>query len=201
VDNAGGFTFYAEDIHTAALDRSDDQVNELIGQPQGTPLPAGKTKWQIVIEKLNEELEQIPIAYGPWTEGQDPATATIETSNFEVVEPATSNYLTAAPSSRAIDPGGVATYTISVGASSGFTISLVASSPSSSLALQLAPTSVISSGQATLTITDSHTDPALLPGLWYTVPITATDGVTQTTSVSLLVGGARLYLPLILKSY
>jgi hypothetical protein len=33
------------------------------------------------------------------------------------------------------------------------------------------------------------------------VPITATDGVTQMTSVSLLVGGARLYLPLILKSY
>ena len=44
---------------------------------------------QAVIEKLNEELEQIPFAYGPWTEGQDPATATITTSNFEVVAPAT----------------------------------------------------------------------------------------------------------------
>lgn len=83
VDNAGGFTFYAEDIHTAVLDLSDDQVNELIGQPPGTSLPAGKTRWQIVIEKLNEELEQIPIAYGP--EGQDPAEATITKSNFEVV--------------------------------------------------------------------------------------------------------------------
>ena len=199
VDNAGGFTFYAEDIYTAVLDRSDDQVNELIDQPQGTPLPAGKTKWQIVIEKLNEDLEQIPIACGP--ESQDPSKAEVTTSNFEVVEPATSNYLTAAPSSRAIDPGGVAAYTIGVGASSGFTISLVASSPSPSLTLQLVPTSVIPPGQATLTVTDSHTGPTLLPGLWYTVPITATDGVTQTTSVSLLVGGARLYLPLIMKSY
>ena len=89
VDNAGGFTFYAEDIHTAVLHLTDDQVNTLIGQSSGTPLPASKTKWQTVIEKLNEELEQIPFAYGPWTEGQDPATATITTSNFEVVEPAT----------------------------------------------------------------------------------------------------------------
>jgi hypothetical protein len=88
VDNAGGFTFYAEDIHTAVLHLSDDEVNALTGQPPGTPLPAGMTKWQVVIEKLAEELELIPIAYGPWEEGQDPATATIEISNFEVVEPA-----------------------------------------------------------------------------------------------------------------
>lgn len=88
VDNAGGFTFYAEDIHTAVLDLTDDQVNTLIGQPPGTPLPAGKTKWQMAIEKLNIELEQIPFAYGPWQEGQDPAEAEFETSNFEVVGPA-----------------------------------------------------------------------------------------------------------------
>jgi len=88
VDNAGGFVFYAEDIHTAVLHLSDDEVNALIGQPLGTPLPKGKTKWQIVIEKLNEELEQIPFAYGPWEDGQDPATAEIETANFEVIEPA-----------------------------------------------------------------------------------------------------------------
>ena len=87
VDNAGGFTFYAEDIHTADLHLTNDRVNALIGQPAGTPLPEGKTRWQIVIEKLNEELEWIPFAYGP--ESQDPAKAEIETSNFEVVEPAT----------------------------------------------------------------------------------------------------------------
>lgn len=88
-DNAGGFSFYLEDYHTANLRLTDDEVNALIGQPPGTPLPAGKTKWQIVVDKLGEQLELIPIAYGPWTEGQDPATATIDTPNFEVVELAT----------------------------------------------------------------------------------------------------------------
>jgi len=89
VDNAGGFTFYAEDIHTAVLNLSNDQVNGLIGQSPGTSLPAGKTRWQIVIEKLNEELAQIPFAYGPWEDGQNPAEATITSANFEVVKPAT----------------------------------------------------------------------------------------------------------------
>ena len=89
VDNAGGFSFSAEDIHTADLHLTDDEVNTLIGESQGTALPAGKTKWQMVIEKLNEELELIPFAYGPWSDGQDPAAAEITTANFEVVEPAT----------------------------------------------------------------------------------------------------------------
>ncbi|MDY7076664.1 MAG: hypothetical protein SXV54_07025 [Chloroflexota bacterium] len=204
VDNAGGFTFYAEDIHTADLDLTDAQVRALTGE---SSLPPGQTKWQIVIEKLNEELEQIPFAYGPWTEGQDPETAEIETANFEVVEPAartiTLLHLTAAPTSRAIEPGGVATYTISVTSSSGVTdpVSLVASSPSPSLTLQLVPASVTPPGQAMLTITDSRTGPTLLPGQWYVVPVTATNGVTQTTSVSLLVGGVRVYLPVVLKNY
>ncbi len=88
VDNADGFSFYAEDIHTANLHLTDAEVNVLLGRPPDAPLPAGKTKWQLLIEKLNEDLEQIPFAYGPWTEGQDPATAQITVANFEVVEPA-----------------------------------------------------------------------------------------------------------------
>jgi len=38
-----------------------------------------------------------------------------------------------------------------------------------------------------------------LPGEWYVVPITATGGIVRTTSVRLLVGGARIYLPVVLK--
>jgi len=80
------------------------------------------------------------------------------------------------------------------------TVALVAASPSPSLTLSLAPTAVDPPEQATLTLTDTHPGPTLLPGLWYTVPITASGGdCTQTTSVGLLVGGARIYLPLILK--
>ncbi|MBI4470963.1 MAG: hypothetical protein HY650_16740 [Acidobacteria bacterium] len=88
VDGSGAFSFYAEDIHTAVLHLTEAEVNTLIGQPIGTPLGPGRTKWHAVVEKLNEELGQIPIAYGPWQDGQDPARATITASNFEVVEPA-----------------------------------------------------------------------------------------------------------------
>lgn len=88
VDNAGGFSFNAEDYHTAVLRLSDDEVNALIGQPAGTPLPEGMTKWQIVFEKLGEDLELIPLAVSPGDEEPDPETAEIEFANFEVVEPA-----------------------------------------------------------------------------------------------------------------
>jgi hypothetical protein len=84
VDNASGFTFYAEDIHTATLDLGEDQVNALIGSPSGTPLPPDRTKWQVVIERLNQDLEGIPFAYGTC----DGAQSTVTTANFEVVEPA-----------------------------------------------------------------------------------------------------------------
>jgi hypothetical protein len=88
VDNAGGFTFYAEDVHTALLHLSDDEVNALIGEPPGTPLPEGMTKWQVVMEKLNEEISLIPFAMSPGDEEPDPETAEIEVGNFEVVAPA-----------------------------------------------------------------------------------------------------------------
>jgi len=209
VDNAGGFTFNAEDISSAVLDLTDAEVNVLIGESPGNPLPANKTKWQIVMETLNEDLWEIPFACGPWTEGQIAATATITTANFEVVEPATIPgttplfFLTADPSSRAIDPGGVATYAINVGVSGGFTdtVYLDASSPSPDLDVHVAPDLLDPPGQATLIVTDSHPGPTLFPGQWYNVPISATNGITQTTSVGLLVGGARVYLPVVLRNH
>jgi hypothetical protein len=89
VDNAGDFSFYAEDVHTAVLHLSDDEVNALIGQPPGTPLPEGMTKWEIAFEVLGNNLNLIPFAVSAGDEEPDPETATIEVANFEVVEPAT----------------------------------------------------------------------------------------------------------------
>jgi hypothetical protein len=109
--------------------------------------------------------------------------------------------LAAAPPSRVIAPGGVATFAIEVQPSGGFTatVNLVAASPSPSLTLDLFPAAVVPPGQAALTITDTHTK-TLVPGLWYTVPITATAGdITQTTSVGLFVKGVRIYLPIVLR--
>jgi hypothetical protein len=111
--------------------------------------------------------------------------------------------LTATPPSRAIAPGGVTTFTIEVQptGSSTATVDLFAASPSPSLTLDLIPATVDPPGQATLTLTDTHTE-TLVPGLWYTVPITATgDGIVQTMSVSLLVGGVRVYLPIVLREF
>jgi len=88
VDNAGGFTFYAEDVHTANLHLTDDEVNALIGEPMGTPLPEGMTKWQVVIEKLGEEVTLFPFATSLGDDEPDPEDAEILIANFEVVEQA-----------------------------------------------------------------------------------------------------------------
>ncbi len=110
--------------------------------------------------------------------------------------------LTATTNWRAILPGGVATYTIGVQPVGGFTssVTLVTASPSPSLTLHLGPALVTLPAQATLIVTDSHRGPSLLPGLWFTLPVTATaQSVTQTLNLSLLVGGARVWLPLVLR--
>ena len=84
VDTADGFSFFAEDIHTAALELGDDEINALIGRPAGTALPSDMTRWQLVIETLNQELAAIPFADGPC----NGAATNVETANFLVVEPA-----------------------------------------------------------------------------------------------------------------
>jgi hypothetical protein len=89
VDNAGGFSFAAEDVHTGWLNLSDEQTNSLLGVASDTPIAADKTKWQVVLEALDADLTNLPIATGPWEDEQDPATATIDYANFEVVENAT----------------------------------------------------------------------------------------------------------------
>jgi hypothetical protein len=70
---------------------------------------------------------------------------------------------------------------------------------SPSLALTLSPAAIASGAVATLALTDIHAG-TLLPGLWYSVAITGTGGgITQTTHVGLLVGGTRVWLPVILR--
>lgn len=109
-------------------------------------------------------------------------------------------YLAAVPSHRAIAPGGVATYTVCVGDAFSGPVTLDAGAPDPSLTVQLAPAAVIPPGHAVLTVTDTHSGSALLPGLWHTIPITATSNVVRTAGVRLLVGGAQNYLPVVLKS-
>jgi hypothetical protein len=114
VDNAGGFSFYAEDVHTALLHLSDSETNSLIGEPPGTPLPDDATKWQLVIEKLNQELEEIPFAYGPCAG----AGSAVYTANYDVVEPAMAPgscipaFITSQPQNATISSGASVTLEI-----------------------------------------------------------------------------------------
>jgi hypothetical protein len=104
------------------------------------------------------------------------------------------------PASQAIEAGAGATYTLNLTALGNFsgTVTLAASHPA--LNLSVTPASLTPPGQATLSLTDTHPAGPLLPGVWYSVPVTATGGgLTRTTSLILLVGGARNYLPVILK--
>ena len=87
-DNAGGFTFYAEDVHTAPLNLPLEEVNRLSGREPGSSLEAGRTPWQLLMETLNLNLELIPLAVGWEGDGHDPSKATITAANFEVISPA-----------------------------------------------------------------------------------------------------------------
>jgi hypothetical protein len=81
-----------------------------------------------------------------------------------------------------------------------YSLSLSTGSPSTWLSVSLSPAAVAPSGIATLTVTDMHPGPTLIPGAWYTIPITATgSGQTFTTTARLLVGGAQAYLPLVMR--
>jgi len=108
------------------------------------------------------------------------------------------------PSAKTIKPGGVATYTIQIQPTGGFTSTIaLTASTSPSLTLNLSPTTITSTEKATLTLTHIYTSAGsiLLPGLRYTTIITAAgDDITDTDSVYLLVGGTRVYLPLVLKN-
>jgi len=109
--------------------------------------------------------------------------------------------LEVSPLSQAVDPGGAALFAVALDPTGAFadSVHLEVSSPSPDLTASLSRADGIPPLQAALAVTDTHTGP-VLPGLWYTIPITASSStVTQTTSVALLVGGSRLCLPIVIK--
>ncbi len=109
--------------------------------------------------------------------------------------------LQASPSARSIDPGGSTSFQLQT-AVHGYwanALTVMASSPSPSVTIGLSGSIVAVPGSITLIVTDTH--PIGSPAIWYTIPITATgSSVTHYASVSVLVGGRKVYLPLLWKN-
>jgi hypothetical protein len=105
------------------------------------------------------------------------------------------------PSVRFVDPGGETHYALRLHpADLSYTVTLTVTSPSPLLVTSLSSPLLAADAVVTLTVTDHHTDSVIVPAQEYVLPITATGGgFTQISSVRLLVGGERVYLPTILQ--
>ena len=127
----------------------------------------------------------------------------VNLSGSPIPPPLTQGFVPLTPSSQVIMPGQSATYHLLLTDASlpGTTVTLSAVSPSPDLVVQVTPTTLQVPGQITVTLVDLHAVGTLAAGLWHSVPLTATgSGFSQATTMGLLVGGQRVYLPIILKS-
>jgi hypothetical protein len=108
--------------------------------------------------------------------------------------------LLATPPAQFVNPGGVARYALRLEPPDWpQPVTLTVTSPSSFLAVGLSSPILTAYEEVVLTVIDAHVEPKTLPALAYTVPITATGGgLTDTTSVRLFIGSARISLPIIL---
>lgn len=107
------------------------------------------------------------------------------------------------PSYQQIPFGGTAFYNLETKAYTGFTetVVLTASNVSSDLSFQWGATEIAPGSSTSLTVTHYGTETVMLPGLWRTIPMTATGGnITWKRSIRLLIGGSRIYLPVLVKS-
>ncbi len=127
-------------------------------------------------------------------DGDDDGTPLVDLGAFELT------LLFARPNFRIVDPGGVATYTLVIGPNFTGPVNLTAASPSPNLSVEVNPGSVNPSAQAVVTVTDHHPGPTLKPAELYNVRVTATGGSAHSTSLSIIVGGERTYLPIVLQN-
>ena len=104
------------------------------------------------------------------------------------------------PLYQVIDPGGTAVYTIDMQPIRDFTetITLTINLPIS-LTASIVPETLTPPGQATLTITDTHTTP-LSSGIWYSIEVFAEGGgASGVYPIWLLVGGSEVFFPIVKK--
>jgi hypothetical protein len=109
--------------------------------------------------------------------------------------------LLASPGVQFVSPGGAVQYALRLDPPDlPHPVTMTASSPSPLLGISLSSPILMADEVATLTVTDSHAEPTIVPGLEYTIPITTVGGgFADRTSIRLYVGGEDIYLPFILQ--
>ena len=143
----------------------------------------------------NDVLHELDVVTGDDFEAVDVSSLLVNANSGQALSDFT---VSANPIGRAIDAGEVATYQLRFEKSAAFNsvITVTASSPSPSLTLKLSSASVTPPMTITLTITDAH--PVDAAPVIYSIPITTTGGsVTHYASVSVLINGLKVYLPLV----
>ncbi len=145
----------------------------------------------------NDMLHELDLVQGSDFEAVDESSLMVDPDSGQVVHDFT---LSTVPPARAIGPGAAASFQLIFNKGLAFSggVTVTASSPSPSITLKLSQAIVTPPVTITLRVTDTH--PSGAPAQWFTIPITATGGgVTRSASVGLLVGGTRVYLPVIWK--
>ena len=143
----------------------------------------------------NDVLHELDVVTGDDFEAVDVSSLLVNANSGQALSDFT---VSANPIGRAIDAGDVAAYQLRFEKSAAFNsvITVTASSPSPSLTLKLSSASVTPPMTITLTITDAH--PVDAAPVIYSIPITTTGGsVTHYASVSVLINGLKVYLPLV----
>jgi len=146
----------------------------------------------------NDVLHELDVVVGSDFEAVDVSSLMVDPNSGQVLTDFT---LSAAPAARTIEPGGSTSYQLSTAALGYWSgpVTVTASSPSPSVTIGLSGSIVNVPGSLTLIVTDTH--PIGSPAIWYSIPITATgSGVAHVVNAGLLVGGVRVYLPLVRKN-
>ena len=146
----------------------------------------------------NDVLHPLDVVVGSDFEAVDVSSLMVDPNSGQTLQGFS---LVAAPAARAIDAGSVTHFVLTIERTAAFTptVSLVTGNPSPSLTIHLSQAVIASPGSVTLTVTDTH--PSGSTAVWYTIPITAAGGdTTYVTNIGLLVGGERVFLPIVRKS-